>query len=161
MGKKKSAPPAKKNWTWPYGLADQVYQKIRAWHNTYHSRGRIHKAMRVPHERFGEEMPKTKVLMRVHTLQFNYNQLKWLSGILQLEDPDTTQAHILAKTLEIFEEKQQTGRATPGISLPFDLALTEDEVNYIRKLLECIGVWRRPTPSELEAAGEDVAKGDW
>lgn len=155
----------RKQWSWPTGLADKMYYIIRKWDNQYERTGRIYKSRRVPHERYGEEMPETEIIMRIHTLAFTYPELKWLNSILQTEDENTTQARIFAEAQKVFEQKQEKGMAPPGFSLSFDLALTRDEVAYLRMLLECIGKYRKPTPSEREGqakqAKEGVTDGEW
>lgn len=155
----------RKPFTWPFGLADQVFLKILNWERNYDRAGSIYKSKRVPHERYGEDMPETKVLLRKHEIKFTYSQIEWLTKTLQLEDPDTTQARIFEAVRERFEEMQRKGKAPDGIQLPFEMAMTHDEVKYVRMLLQCIGKWRRPTPSErkliAEAEKKGVSSGNW
>ena len=151
----------RKNWTWPAGLADKVYLMIRKWDNQYDNTGKIFKSRAIASARYGMDLPDTKVLVRMHELTFTYSEMLWLSSILNIEDNHTSQAAIFAKAVEVFEEKQRTGRVVAGMALPFELALTHDEVKYIRMLLECIGKFRRLTPSEKAAQAKDVAKGGW
>ena len=151
----------RKQWTWPAGLGDRVYAMVRSWSNGYNTRGKIFKSRAAASARFGMELPDTEVQVRMHELSFTYPELKWLSNILDTEDNATTQSVVFAKALKIFESKQEAGRAPAGVALPFELAFTEDEVNYIRKLLECIGIRRQPTPSERAQQQEDVKKADW
>ena len=165
--KDKKVIQVRKQWSWPYGLAEKVYLKVLHWSKNYHNFGMIHKSKRIPHERFGEEMPETLIEMRVHTLTFTHSEIKWLSNILQTEDKDTTQARIFVKAFERFEDMQQKGRAPAGIQLPFDLALTPDEVKYIHMLLDCIrpspGIKLTPSERKLKAEAEKkgIAGGNW
>ena len=151
----------KKQWSWPLGLANTVYFKIRKWFNQYENSGVIHKSKRVPHERFGMDIPETKIIMRLHTVAFTYPEIKWLCQILQTEDPNTTQCKIFDKCKELFEQMQESGRVAAGVQYPFERAMTKDEVGYVKMLLECIGIYRRPTPSERRAAGEQIEEGNW
>jgi hypothetical protein len=151
----------RKQWTWPVGLADKVYTQIRKWDNQYNNTGRIFKSRAIANARYGMDVPDTKVLVRMHELTFTYSEIKWLAGILHTEDPGTSQAVIFAKAQEVFEEKQSSGRVVAGMALPFEMALTHDEVKYIRMLLECIGLYRKPTPSEKVEQAKGVAKADW
>ena len=151
----------RKQWTWPAGLADKVYTQVRKWDNQYNNTGRVFKSRAIANARYGMELPDTKVLVRMHELTFTYSEIKWLSELLNTEDSKTSQAAIFAKAVKIFEEKQSSGRVVAGMALPFEMALTHDEVTYIRMLLECIGVYRRATPSEKVEQAKDVTKADW
>ena len=150
----------RKQWTWPHGLADKVYLSIIRWDNAYDN-GRIAKSRLAANARYGMELPDTIVEIRMHDITFTYSELKWLNSIIQTEDTETTQAVIFSRALTMFEEKQSSGRVAAGMALPFELAFTHDEVKYIRMLLECIGKYRRPTPSERAQQAKDVAKADW
>lgn len=149
-----------KTWTWPRGLADKVYMTILRWDRTY-DKGRIAKSRIAASARYGMELPDTVVEARVHDLTFTYSELKWLSDILNIEDVETTQAVIFTKAVQLFEDKQKAGRVSAGMALPLEIAFTHDEVKYVRMLLECIGKYRKPTPSERKRRAEDVAKADW
>ena len=151
----------RKQWTWPHGLGDKVYYMIRKWDNQYNNTGRIFKARAAANARYGMELPDTIVEVRMHELTFTYSEIRWLNSILQTEDKNTRQAVIIARAVELFEKKQNEGRAAPGMALPFDMAFTHDEVKYIRKLLECIGLYLRPTPSEKIMQKKDIAKANW
>ena len=151
----------RKQWTWPTGLADKVYIQIRKWDNQYNNTGRIFKSQLIANSRYGMDVPDTKVLVRMHELTFTYSEIKWLSSILNIEDKSTSQAVIFSKAVEVFEEKQSSGRVVAGMALPFELAFTHDEVKYVRMLLECIGLYRRPTPSEKVEQAKSVTKADW
>ena len=149
-----------KNWTWPRGLADKVFISIIRWDHGYDN-GRIAKSRIAANSRYGMELPDTVVEARMHDLTFTYSEVRWLSDTLSLEDPNTTQAAIFRKVVKVFEEKQQAGRVAAGMALPFELVFTHDEVKYVRMLLECIGRYRKPTPSERAQRAKDVAKADW
>lgn len=149
----------RKQWSWPQGMAFSVYQRITKWFNHYDD-GQIHKSKRIPSERFGLEIPDTKVLLRVHTISFRYNEVKWLKDMLVLEDPNTSQSKVFEILTKKFEDQQDAGRTAPGAELPFQVALTKDEVGYIKILLDCL-FYKKPTPSERKLAGEDIASGNW
>lgn len=151
----------RKQWTWPHGLAQKVYTMIRKWDNQYDNTGRIYKARAAANARYGMDLPDTEVLVRMHELTFTYSEIKWLASTLNTEDELTTQAVIFTKAVEVFEKKQEEGRVAAGMALPFEMAMTHDEVKYIRMLLECIGLYRKPTPSERAQQAKDVAKGEW
>jgi hypothetical protein len=153
----------RKQWTWPRGLADKVYLSMIRWNHGY-DKGRVAKARVAANARYGMELPDTIIEARIHDITFTYSELKWLSGILCLEAEgygENNQTKIFKRALEIFEEKQQSGRVVAGMALPFALAFTHDEVKYVCMLLECIGKWRKPTPSERARRSQDVAKADW
>lgn len=152
-----------KQWTWPHGLADKVYLMILRWDRGYDN-GRIAKSRIAANARYGMELPDTVVEARIHDVTFTYSELKWLSGILSLESKgygENNQTKIFKRALAIFEEKQQSGRVMAGMALPFELAFTHDEVKYVLMLLQCIGKYRKPTPSEREQRAKDVANPDW
>ena len=151
----------RKQWTWPHGLAEKVYVMIRKWDHQYNNTGRIFKSRVLANARYGMDLPDTKVLVRMHELTFTYSEIKWLASILNTEDETTSQAVIFNKAVAVFEQKQEAGRVAAGMALPFEMAMTHDEVKYIRMLLECIGMYRKPTPSERAERAKGVSKGDW
>ena len=155
----------RKQWTWPTGLAEKVYLQIRKWDNQYNNTGRIFKARAIASARYGMDVPDTQVLVRMHELTFTYSEILWLTSILKIENEGynetNSQLAIFSKAVEVFKQKQRDGRVVAGMALPFEMALTHDEVKYIRMLLESIGIRRRPTPSEMAEQAKGVARGDW
>ena len=152
----------RKEWVWPRAMALSVYNRIRKWYNQYDMSGMIHKSRRIPHGRYGLNLPETEVLVRIHKIEFRYPELKWLTDMIRLEDDQTTQAIIFEKALAQLQEAQNSGRIAIGTAYSMEYALTKDEVGWIMKLLECIGIYpERPTPSEIKADKQATKDGDW
>ena len=131
--------------------------------DTFQDEGEIHRSRAIPDSRFGMEIPRTEVSIRIHDVNMRYGEIKWLSDTLNLEDPNTKQAIIFSKAVEKMESAQMRGQYAVGTEMQFSFGLTKDELGYVYKLVETIGFARdhKLTPSEQKLKDEGIARGDW
>lgn len=148
---------SKKPWPPWTTQSEVVLKQVAYWSRTYES-GVPQNPRKLNHPFLGEDGVTTIVTRYKHRIGLTYNQLKWLSQVLDLEDFNTTQATLFRRALANHENKIPSVPANTMYYQEYDL--TYDEIKYIELLLASIKLGKE-TPGEKLEVTKSIEKADW